>query len=401
MALELVSNFSGTRRFYILNHFDETIWNELLQALNRSHNTLWTLAQKKKNVVNKILPEGLLVTTKSSPQLVMKEWIVDAWNVLSEKQYLTAEDIPGSGRHRSSFILAFLALLPYVTVNHNPLSLTLGTMKNDFNSVWIFQGNPKKFDIDAYIQDRRHIWWSLRQKHFEKDIRVGDEVFLWRTDAGQPGTGGIIARGIISGSPMARTDEEAKQFWHSEDWSVPGVGIPIELQEIKLFSGFLSRPTLLQNERLKDLLIFRMANQTNYKLEKHHAEELRRLWGTPDISYADEDEEGSYFPEGKRAFRTHRIIERNPHLIKAAKQTYKEQHGELRCMVCDFSFYQKYGEIGEDFIEGHHITPVSEISGEYQATIKDIALVCSNCHRMLHRKRPWITLNDLKGLLKL
>jgi predicted HNH restriction endonuclease len=29
----------------------------------------------------------------------------------------------------------------------------------------------------------------------------------------------------------------------------------------------------------------------------------------------------------------------------------------------------------------------------------DIALVCSNCHRMLHRRRPWLTMSDLKTLL--
>jgi predicted HNH restriction endonuclease len=37
---------------------------------------------------------------------------------------------------------------------------------------------------------------------------------------------------------------------------------------------------------------------------------------------------------------------------------------------------------------------------EYEATkVEDIALVCSNCHRMLHRKRHWLSINELKQLL--
>lgn len=34
-----------------------------------------------------------------------------------------------------------------------------------------------------------------------------------------------------------------------------------------------------------------------------------------------------------------------------------------------------------------------------ETKIEDIAIVCSNCHRMLHRKRPWLSINELKQLL--
>ncbi len=44
--------------------------------------------------------------------------------------------------------------------------------------------------------------------------------------------------------------------------------------------------------------------------------------------------------------------------------------------------------IGSDFIEGHHTVPISELKGEVKTKVKDVALVCSNCHRMLHRRRP-------------
>ncbi|WP_410979913.1 HNH endonuclease [Bacillus cereus] len=56
--------------------------------------------------------------------------------------------------------------------------------------------------------------------------------------------------------------------------------------------------------------------------------------------------------------------------------------------MCSFDFYETYGEIGEDFIKGHHTILVSELEEGHKTKIADIAILCSNCHRMLHRKRP-------------
>ena len=51
------------------------------------------------------------------------------------------------------------------------------------------------------------------------------------------------------------------------------------------------------------------------------------------------------------------------------------------CEICEFDFEKKYGEVGKNFIEGHHKLPISEITKEYnKITSKDTALVCSNCH---------------------
>nr|WP_309143178.1 HNH endonuclease [Bacillus atrophaeus] len=62
-------------------------------------------------------------------------------------------------------------------------------------------------------------------------------------------------------------------------------------------------------------------------------------------------------------------------------------------------FFEQYGEIGGDFIEGHHTIPVSELEEGQKTKIDDIALVCSNCHKMLHRRRPWLTKEELKKLI--
>jgi 5-methylcytosine-specific restriction protein A len=59
-----------------------------------------------------------------------------------------------------------------------------------------------------------------------------------------------------------------------------------------------------------------------------------------------------------------------------------------------------YGDIGKGFIEAHHVKPLAERDGEKVTNKKDIALVCSNCHNMLHKGDPVFSLKDLKGLIK-
>ncbi|MHC5748782.1 MAG: HNH endonuclease, partial [Nostoc sp.] len=65
-----------------------------------------------------------------------------------------------------------------------------------------------------------------------------------------------------------------------------------------------------------------------------------------------------------------------------------------------FNFLKTYGDIGADYIECHHTKPISELENYEKTNIKDLALVCANCHRMLHRKRPWLSIEQLKQLLK-
>ena len=110
-----------------------------------------------------------------------------------------------------------------------------------------------------------------------------------------------------------------------------------------------------------------------------------------------EDDEG--FPEGKEKLRTHLQRERNPKVIRQAKQRFKTKYGRLFCQACGFDFEKTYGDVGTDYIEGHHIKAVSELSEGSLTMVEDIVLLCSNCHRMVHRKRPWLNINDLKQLL--
>lgn len=128
------------------------------------------------------------------------------------------------------------------------------------------------------------------------------------------------------------------------------------------------------------------------------------IWGnrtyTPNENAVELTEDDASFPEGKQFLRKHIIRERNPKVIREAKKRYKQKNKKISCQICNFNFEEAYGTIGEDYIEGHHIKPISDIDGENLTCIEDIALLCSNCHKMIHRKRPWLSMEELKTLIK-
>ena len=62
-------------------------------------------------------------------------------------------------------------------------------------------------------------------------------------------------------------------------------------------------------------------------------------------------------------------------------------HG-TKCLVCGFDFEAFYGELGKDYIEVHHLRPVSTLGGRQSVNPKsDMTVLCANCHRMIHRRR--------------
>ena len=106
------------------------------------------------------------------------------------------------------------------------------------------------------------------------------------------------------------------------------------------------------------------------------------------------------FPEGKISERKHIFYERNSKVIQLAKKNFKDKYGSLFCQVCDFDFEKEYGDLGSDFIEAHHTIPVSEMESGHKTKVEDIAMLCPNCHRMAHKKRPWLNIDELKKLRK-
>ncbi|TMX64591.1 HNH endonuclease [Vibrio rotiferianus] len=102
--------------------------------------------------------------------------------------------------------------------------------------------------------------------------------------------------------------------------------------------------------------------------------------------------------EGAPVYRRHLVRERKPEIIRSKKESVKSIKGKLACEACDFDFEEVYGERGEDYIECHHHNPLSESEGQ-KTKLEDLALLCSNCHRIIHRSRPWISVKQLKDII--
>ncbi len=107
--------------------------------------------------------------------------------------------------------------------------------------------------------------------------------------------------------------------------------------------------------------------------------------------------------EGELAFALQLHRKREAKLTREAKEQSLAEKGRLLCEVCEFDFSKKYGDLGADFIEGHHRLALSELPGATSMGIEDLALVCSNCHSMLHRKcstqDQWLTVDELRALI--
>jgi predicted HNH restriction endonuclease len=111
---------------------------------------------------------------------------------------------------------------------------------------------------------------------------------------------------------------------------------------------------------------------------------------------AEKLQEDSYHKDGKVIEYYGTRYERNPiNRVRAI-----EIHG-TKCKACGFDFEKVYGERGRGFIEVHHIKPLFSIDKEIEINPEtDLVTVCSNCHKMIHRKKNTVlTINELKLLL--
>lgn len=75
-------------------------------------------------------------------------------------------------------------------------------------------------------------------------------------------------------------------------------------------------------------------------------------------------------------------------------------HYGTKCLACGLDFSEKYGSLGDGYIEVHHRVPVSEMGGAYRLNpVKDLVTVCANCHAMLHRAKPPLRVEALAEII--
>lgn len=92
------------------------------------------------------------------------------------------------------------------------------------------------------------------------------------------------------------------------------------------------------------------------------------------------------------------VRERDQGVRRDKVSAVRKALGAVCCEVCAFDFESVYGHRGRDFCEVHHRNPLS-VAGPSKTKLTDLAVLCSNCHRMLHRRRPWLTVEQLAELV--
>jgi 5-methylcytosine-specific restriction protein A len=263
-------------------------------------------------------------------------------------------------------------------------------------NTFLFAWNPDKWKWTTLEQSIEQLEksgkvterWSCVS---HKTIKPGDRAFLVRLGS-EPR--GIFAAGYVVCEPFL------SKHWNGEDKDVYRVLIDFEV---------LLNP---EKEPILTLEILKAGNlekqqwtpqSSGISIKSEIVKELEAVWfdflTTQNIRlnpYAPSDsEETKTYTEGTANQITQTRYERNPHARVACINHYG-----YSCSVCEFDFEKRFGERGKNFIHVHHLTQVATVGKTYQVDpIKDLKPVCPNCHAMLHRKNPPLTIEELKTWL--
>ncbi|MBX9678909.1 MAG: HNH endonuclease [Gemmataceae bacterium] len=156
-------------------------------------------------------------------------------------------------------------------------------------------------------------------------------------------------------------------------------------------------PGLSRNNRLQEDVWDDFANDPAFL--SRTAESIARV-AASDVRDQDSIAAQEVFVEGELLTRLHLLRERNKASVEKKKEQVLKATGRLACEVCEFDFNVAYGRLGEGFAECHHTRPLAELSGIRQTRLADLAVVCANCHRMLHRGRQSVSLDMLQSLVR-
>lgn len=136
---------------------------------------------------------------------------------------------------------------------------------------WIFQANPKIYDIEAAIKELKQQKWSVRQH--KDEIKEGDTVYIWKSG----NDAGLIAMGkAISNPEIGPDNEEALKFAKDRDaFKVNELRIMVQIS--KVLSKPILKEQIAKNPKLSEITILKAPQGTNFALSKEEAEIMYQL----------------------------------------------------------------------------------------------------------------------------
>lgn len=284
---------------------------------------------------------------------------------------------------------------------------------------YLLSHNPKSWqwdDLDLAINKlNEKVGYTQRWSSGNtKKIKQGDRVFLIRLGEKPKGiiASGTVCKGVFQDkhwNPEKESEGKLANFIKvkfdiildpdkssiltldklsniddSFRWTIQGSGItiPEEIAE-KLeeeWGIFTSKNSVLNNKE-KEL----KTDETSNLSSQSGSVNIKEIYDefSDDINYSLENEVSNCTVEGgETAYYVTRYERDNKNRQKAISI-----HG-TKCMACGFDFEEIYGPWGKNFIEVHHVKPLFSLEEEVQINPKtDLVCLCSNCHRMVHRKK--------------
>lgn len=219
-----------------------------------------------------------------------------------------------------------------------------------------------------------------------RTFQKGDWIIAYAKGAGYVGAG--VAEGpetyrLVEESDLPPGFENNHRHWRSVKWRyvIPKIENAVSWKQ----AGRMPPPKT--GQVILDEIIARRVVETIAEQARQTAPQLQRELSIGNTSSAvgqREEDELELGEEDLRVLRLHKGIERNRKLASNAKRALG-----YKCQACGFDFYQRYGEIGKNFIEAHHLVPLSKLKGKVIKLDpkKDFSVLCSNCHRMIHRTK--------------
>jgi 5-methylcytosine-specific restriction protein A len=177
-------------------------------------------------------------------------------------------------------------------------------------------------------------------------------------------------------------------------------GVTLKLLNFKAIDPNYSGKGMQKHSKL-DVEVFFEFNKDLDRLKKI-AKEIRNVLEYEnllnDVSQIEDDEllEGDSVKEGRILYKMHKVRERNKKIIEKKKKKVLKDLGTLNCEACNLNFEEKYGKLGKGFIECHHIIPLSNFEVNKETRLDDLALLCSNCHKMIHKDLMVSSIEEFK-----
>jgi 5-methylcytosine-specific restriction protein A len=216
-----------------------------------------------------------------------------------------------------------------------------------------------------------------------KSIQPGDRFFLMQVSKEPKG---IIGSGWVTTAPHLRL------HWDGDKAAAGKECLGVDGEWERLLNPPVDTPLGMQELKKGRLADFNWTPQSSgIRIPDEIATELEEKWaahvGKTSMSVVTIDAELSAM-EGaeKLALVRHRKREQSLRDAKVA-EARKLGSGKLKCDVakCCFDFEAVYGELGRDYAQVHHLKPLADRTKPSQTKLADLAIVCANCHAMIHR----------------